>query len=282
MKRHLFKLVVASFFLASTGHAGLLQSLSEMLSTKAINQPKTVKVLVAHGIKGAVIGVDGKYKIFDPNTKSVLATRTVGKTKFMEAMPDGIKWAEEFPGTFQLQLIPIKTSGVMTVNGVEYKGTLSIYNIEEKISIVNETTVEDYVAVLLSSQISGPMEEETMNALAIAARTHALYQAAHPRNHYWTVDGTIVGFKGYDVVKKEGPVTKAIVETHNLSLTLGQGEPAHFPAEWSNVVGATKEREPAVFSRITLSQADTLAKQGLSAPDILTRAFPGARLQSAK
>jgi hypothetical protein len=282
MKRHILKLMVASFFLAAPGHAGLLQSLSEMLSTKALIPPKTVKVLIAHNIKGAVIGVDGKYKIFDPNTKSVLTTRTVGKTKYMEAMPDGLKWAEEFPGTFQLQLIPVKTSGVLTVNGVEYKGTIYVYNIEEKISIVNETTVEDYVAVLLSANVNTPMEEETMNALAIAARTHALYQAAHPRNHYWTVDGTQVGFKGYDVVKKEGSVTKAIVETHNLSLTLGQGDPAHFPAEWSNVVGGTKEREPAVFSRITVNQADTLAKQGLTAPDILSRAFPGARLQSIK
>lgn len=282
MKRHVLKLMVASFFFASAGHAGLLQSLSDMISKQYPPQTRTVKVLIAHGIKGAVIGVDSKYKIYDPNIKSVLSTRTVGKTKLMQATPDGLKWAEEFPGTFQLQLIPVKSTGVMTVDGKEYKGTLFVYNIEEKISIVLETTVEDYVAVMLSSYLATPMEEETLNALAIAARTHALYQAEHPRNHYWTIDGTAVGFKGFDIVKKEGPITKAIAETHNLSLTLGQ-DTTHFPAEWSTVTGAVvKEREPAVFSRITLSQADGLAKQGLTAPDILAKAFPGARLHINK
>ena len=274
MKKHVLKLMVASFFFASVGHAGLLQSLSEMISKQCSPQARTVKVLVAHGIKGAVIGVDGKYKIFDPNTKSVLSTRTVGKTKYMQGTPDGLKWAEEFPGTFQLQLIPIKSSGVLTVDGKEYKGSIYVYNISEKISIVLETTVEDYVAVLLSSYMGTPMEEETLNALAIAARTHALYQAEHPRNHYWTVDGTAMGFKSYDVVKKGGPITKALAETKNLSLTLGQ-DVTHFPAEWSTVTGAVvKEREPAVFSRITLTQADSLAKQGLTAPDILAKLSP--------
>lgn len=281
MKRHLFKMIMASFIFASAGHAGVLQNLASMV-LKQSPQTKTVKILLAHGEKGAVIGVEGKYKIYDPNTRTIISTRTVGKTKFMQATPDGLKWAEEFPGIYQIQIIPVKSSGVLTINGVHYKGTVYVYNIAEKISIVNETTVEDYVASLLTSHVTQPIEEETLNALAIVARTHALYQAEHPRNQYWSIDANQVGFKGHAAVETTSPIVKAVAETHNLSLTLGQGDTTHFPAQWTMAGVSSKEREPAVFSRITLSEADTYARQGLSAPEILSKAFPGAQLQIEK
>ncbi len=278
MKKCVFKVIIASFFLASAGHAGVLQNIASMVS-KQRAQVKTVKILLAHGEAGATIGVDGKYKVYDPHTKKVISTR--GKTKYMQPIADGLKWAEEFPGTFQLQLIPVRSSGTLTVNGVPYKGSLYVYNVGGQISIVNETTIEDYVTALLASTVSENVESETLNALAIVARTHALYQAEHPRNQYWSIDATQVGFKGHGSLDASPVVAKAVHETHDLALTLGQETTTHFPAEWTVAGVDVKDREPAVFSRITLDQADGFAKQGLAAPDILTKAFPGAKLQAA-
>lgn len=279
MKRTVLSLILTSFFLASAGHAGLLDSLASMMPRQTKGKVQTVKILVAHSEPGAMIGVDGKYKIIDPNTKKLMSTRAVGKNKYMEPMADGLKWAEEFPGTYQLQLVPVKSSGKMAVNGIEYKGSLYVYNIEGRISIVNETTVEDFVAALLSAQVHDQMEEETLNALAIATRTHALYQADHPRNDFWSIDGREMGFNGFQPVNPTSPVFKAVVDTRNLAMTVGQAGATHFPALWEKAEKTSKESMPAVFARISLNQANDLARQGLDAPDILSKAFPGARLQ---
>lgn len=279
MKRMMLNLILASFFLASAGHAGLLDSLVRMTPRQAGVKVDTVKILIAHSEPGATISVDGKYKLIDPNTKKLLSTRAVGKSKYMQAAPDGLKWAEEFPGIYQLQIVPVKTSGKLAVNDVEYKGSLYVYNVEGKISIVNETTVEDFVAALLSAQVHDQMEEETLNALAIATRTQALYQADHPRNDFWSIDGRELGFNGFQPVNPAGPVVKAVNDTRNLAMTVGQAGATHFPASWEKAEKPQKETIPSVFARITLNQANDLARQGVDAPDILSKAFPGARLQ---
>lgn len=237
---------------------------------KAVNP---IKILIVHDQPGAVLEVDGKYQIFDPHTDSLLSTRFIGKRKFVQALRDSLKWGEEFPGIHQIKIVPDEKKTMTMVDGVNYKGNIYIYDIGGTISIVNEVDIEDYLKSILSAQFDSHLPEEELAAIAIAARTNAYYQAQNPKNTYWAVDASKVGYEGNSKVQDLSPILKAIHSTKHMVL---EKEGKLFPAEWGSSTGGKNSREKVDFSRISLFEAEELAKKGEHAAQILSKAFPGS------
>ena len=241
----------------------------------------SIKILVLHDLEGVTLEVKGKYSLSDPYTNKHISTRLVGKSQFIQAVSEGLKWGEEFPGVHQLEIIPTAPDTQILVNGVVYKGKVQIYDIGRSISVVNQPPpVEEYLSYLLPEQYPQALPDEVLAALAITARTNAAYHALNPKSKFWGVDARQAGYKGYIPVDLNSPVQKALRATRNMVLSqTGTYERivTPFAVQWESAPSSTSPK--AAASLISIAEAVEMAKQGAHAANILEKAFPRATIQ---
>ena len=269
----------------SLSHAGFWDSVNGMIwGTNTLTSPK-IDVLLLNDQPGVMIDVQGKYKLYDPHTEKHLGTRYVGKRKMIQGIATGLKWGEEFPGIYQLQIMPDDPMTKIIVNGVEYPGSIFIYDIGGSVSIVNRVDLEDYLICTLSKQHYGQLPEETFSAVAIVARTFAYFEAENPRSQYWAVDAQQVGYQGNADVDIKSQLAKAIHVTSGMVLSLTgayEGVVTPIAAQWGPTSGSQGNKHQGVYSRISLFEADELGKNGKDAAAILSKAFPEAHIEIAR
>lgn len=263
--------------------AGLWDKVKALIWKPQYSTP-TIDVLIVNDEPSALLELKGKYHIYDPNTKQHVSTRFVGKRKHIQAISSGLKWGEEFPGVYQLHIVPEHQGIVAVVDGVEYRGSLFIYDIGGAISIVNRTDIEDYLSSVLPDQFPETLSVETCAAVAIVARTNAYYQSLNQQNRYWTVEARQVGYKGLESVKPDSEIAHAIHATSNMVMSKTgtyEGTLTPFAAQWGAITGGGRimRDHQAVFSNISLNEAEELGKNGKHAAQILSKAFPNTHIE---
>lgn len=241
--------------------------------------PPQMTILVAHDVEAVDLEVKGKYSLYDPFKQSYLSTRFAGKRRILQAMSDGLKWGEAFPGLYQLQIKPEDVDTVIFVENRPYIGSVSIYDIGGTVSLIDQVPVETYLASILSQHERLRLHPETWAALVIAARTNAYFQVANPKNAHWAVDAQKVGFVGQ--MRLLNPdLDRAIAATRYMIMSqTGIYEKVVTP--FPLLFGPLNPGAPykgVVTSRISLEEADQLAQEGEHAAQILARAFPGATI----
>lgn len=257
--------------------AGVIQNIKEFLWGKEQVAPPAIKVLIAHDRDKVAVEVRGKYKLYDPNTQDHISSRFLSKGQYFQAISGGLKWGEEFPGLHQLLIVPDE-SGAIFVDGRPYKGNLYVYDVAGSISLVNELSIEDFLAASLKYRES--QADEALAAIAIAARTQAYYAAAHPKTKFWAVDGAEVQYEGAGGPHAATPIEKAIYVTRFMVMSKTSAYEritTSFPALWATplpgqIFSNSKEE---VLAKISLEDAITLAERGENAAQILIKAFPG-------
>jgi stage II sporulation protein D len=241
--------------------------------TKA--QPPTIRILIVHDVDGLNLEVYGKYSLYDPYTNSYISSRFTGKSRYLEALSDGLKWGEAFPGLYQLKIKPDEAAARTIINGHEYKGEIYIYDIGGTISIVNQIPVEEYVRSIVATQSNRSLDPETLAALAITARTYAYFHTMNPKNTYWMIDAQKVGYNGHN------PVPQIIEEALNVTRYMimsrtgvYEGMATPFAAQFEAAVSDQPSKEVKV-AEMTVQEANELAHKGAHAAQILAKAFPG-------
>lgn len=246
-------------------------------------QSNYIKLLVVHDKPGVVLEVKGQYKLYDPNTGYLFSTRFKGKRKFMQAVSDGLKWGEEFPSCHQVLIVPDSKDTTTIVDGIEYKGRIYVYDIGGAISVVNELTLDDYVMAMLCDQYQDTnVSEEAMNALMIAARTNAYYQAQNPGSSFWTIDARKINYQGHALLKPNKRMETALAATRNMVLSeenTPKGQIKAFPAAFGIGPGQSEAMKNVVASSISVMDADGLAKKGENAAKILSKAYPKGNIK---
>jgi stage II sporulation protein D len=271
------KIALCALLAASPLQGGVLESYITSFWNQGEKASPNIQVLIAHDQPGAILEVKGKYKLYDPYAQKYISTRFIGKRKFIQPLADGLKWGEEFPGVHQIKIMPDDSKTTTLIDGIEYKGSVYVYDIGGSISIVNEVPLEEYLLVLLTPQFKQKLPEELAAALSITARTQALYQIKNAPTPYWTVEADKVGYEGNAVVAMNSGIAEAVRETKHMVLT-SQGAP--FQAAWGSASGGSVQGDAPVFSRLSFFEAEKLAQDGAHAAQILERAFPGAKLQN--
>lgn len=253
-------------------NAGIVE---RMFAGKQTQKAATIRVLVADDKESVVLEVKGRYKVFNPEFAKHIATRMTGKRKTVQAMKEGLRWGEEFPGLHQLCIVPDAPDTTIAIDGVEYRGTIYVYDVEGLVSVVNQVSLEDYASSILAPQYNQALPDEMLAAVAITARTTALYQSKNPKTSFWDVEAGEAGYKGLSVVKSSPQVEKALAATRNMVMSKAEGP---FMAGWeANYAEAGLKQ-----SSLSLHQAESLANNGENAAQILTKAFPGATIQLVK
>jgi stage II sporulation protein D len=235
--------------------------------------PSRIQILINHDLPGALIEVKGKYELYDPKDFSFIGTRYIGKRRYMQALTDGLQWGEEFPGLHQIMIVPESQNITTIVDGVEYSGSIYIYDVNGTLGIVNEIDIEDYLQSILGAKAVNALPQEALAALAIVERTSAFYYMEHPKNQYWAINALDVQYKGYVMANPSSPAGRAVSATRNLVLSQpGDQSPNVFPASFDDKKGYVK-------SKISISDAVQMAMKGANAADILAKAFPNAKIE---
>lgn len=225
------------------------QSVSSILGMEESLQPVKTKVLIHPLLDGALLDIKGPYKIYNPMDGSCWASRLFKKSRFIQPTQGGLRWGEEFPGVFQLAFVPDDAKTTILVNGIEYKGSVYVYQIaDHQISIVNELDIEDFITSTLSLQVTEAMEPEAMAALAIVARTDAYYQRQEQRGKFWYQTAEQANYKGYAVTLAGNGVEEAVNDTRYLVMR-DIVQTQYFPARWTRDSGGQTAAYQKIFRK---------------------------------
>lgn len=224
-------------FCAFFGIAAFSSTQEEGKQTEDTSDVASVKVLLKKDVEGALIEVKGGYQVIDPFTKKVLTSGVKGKRFYLYSYTEGIKWGEDFPGVYQLRIETSKKNTSILVDGIQYKGNLEIYNINNLTTVINEIDVENYLKATLAPRFASHIEGVVMDALAIVARTNVYYQILHNQSAYWQIDANEVDYRGIAATRFNSNVDRSIDNTKFLVMTY---EKQPFATTWSeNCAGKT-------------------------------------------
>jgi stage II sporulation protein D len=279
--RFLMFLLIFSPFTAVLQGVPLISKIHNVFSPEPAPPPPSMKVLLVNDHNGVILEVKGKYKIYDARNMQLIGTRYLGKRKFLQADHAGMVWGEEFPGVHQIAIVPDDIKTTIIVDGVEYAGSVYAYDVGGTISVVNHVDIEKYLETILPSEYRTSFPEEVLNAVAIAARTNAYYQAQNSKSPFWDVEASKVGYHGVTLSKKSNELSKAIDDTRYMILNrIGKDKwlVTPFPAHWRPLNGG-KIVAKGEYSKITLEEAAKMAEKGKDASQILQAAFPDTDIE---
>ncbi len=216
-----------------------------------------VKVLIHSQLPELLLEIKGGYSIYNPLDNSRIAWSFFSTREKVTVDPHGIRWGDISSGFYQLRFVPSNSEGSVLINGIQYKGSVEIYQREGKFSVVNQISIEDYLKAALAAEFPNPLHPEVMDALAILFRTQAYYLATNHKETFWHY--TLDQNRYYSVASIIPPHIKKAVEMTEGAILNYKGAP--FFALWTeNSAGHTvdfssffrkeKRTPPPVFAPI--------------------------------
>lgn len=219
-----------------------------------------IHVLLEKDAASALVEAKGSYRVIRKDTSKSLSFGTGGKRFMLQAMQHGLRWGEEYPDVYQIAIIPTSKTTTISVNGIQYKGAISVYHVKgNHIAIINEVPIEDYLKSTLAVKYDDTnLPEEAMAALAIMERTEAYNKALVRTSRPWDVVARETGYFG------SGAQLKNVEASVNLTRYM--------------VLESVKEGNTIQNPHFSVSKAEALAQKGLDAQKILKSAFPSAKI----
>lgn len=185
-----------------------------------VKKPPTIKVLLKKNTDGSLVEVKGPYKVYNPLNRKLLSIGFRGKRYFALPLSNGIKWGESFPGIFQIQITPTSNETSILIDGIEYRGGIEIYLFNDKIHIINEVDIENYVNSVLSNLFGFKKHpKQVIESLAIISRTNAYYTALNNLDSFWHITAEKEHYNGYATTMIDPDIEEAVYRTRHLVMT---------------------------------------------------------------
>src|SRR5690625_2315260 len=99
--------------------------------TKSLPIGPKIRVLLEKDVNSAFLEVKGNYRVVRKDSGSTLSSVNMGKRYVVHALQDGLRWGEEYPDIYQISIIPTHPSALIYVDGIQYKGAVSIYHVRD-------------------------------------------------------------------------------------------------------------------------------------------------------
>lgn len=202
----------------------------------------TVRVLLAEGRPAVTIGSAGALTLTDVTGRQVLANRAGGGYRL--ALHRGRVVVRE-TGRLVPGLIAWSANGaLLTLDGLPFRGRLDVQVANGSLMVVNVVNLEEYLLGVLKDEIPAGWPAEATKAMAIAARTYAVYQRLQNPSAPFHLRATTAS-QVYGGARGEDPRTNwAVQATRGQVLTFG-GQP--FPAFYHSCSGGATEDAMDVF-----------------------------------
>ena len=121
----------------------------------------------------------------------------------------------ELPLTFN------PSSDYIHVNGKPYRGTITVFNRERALHVVDELPVEHYLVGLINKEISSSWSKNALKTQAVIARTYALHQKRSRLGEPFHLKGTHEGQVYTGAQSEDAAAYNAVRRTSGEVLTYG-------------------------------------------------------------
>ena len=203
----------------------------------------TVRVLVAEGRPTLTLASAGPLTVTDGTGRRTLGQRATGREFRLAFQRNAILVREVGRAVPSLVAWP-GSGGILALNGHPYRGRLEVQPLDGGLVAVNVVDLEEYLQGVLKDEIPPGWPAEAAKAMAVAARTYAVYQRLqnpgglfHLRNT--TASQVYGGARGEDL-----RTTWAVQATRGQILTFG-GRP--ISAFYHSCSGGATEDATDVF-----------------------------------
>jgi len=206
-----------------------------------------IRVLTHTDLKGALLEVKGGYIIKDPSTDKKIDGSYFKKRCYIATTTDGLKWGNLYKNVHQIEITPKDSKTSVLIDGIQYCGKISIFDISSKLFIVVEVDVDSYLRSILSGNFTyREMHQTTLEALAISMRTDLYHKIATSTNPFWDIKATDHNFLGASLETMNSGADAAVTATKDLIL-LYKNRP--FPTSWSEDCAGRTAQYKSIFRK---------------------------------
>jgi stage II sporulation protein D len=208
-----------------------------------VAQAETVRVLLAEGRPTLVVGSGGPLTLTDAGGRRVLAQRTTGGGYRLAPSHQAVLVRET--GHSASGVVAWTADGsVLTLDGQPFRGRLDVVAANGTLTAVNVVELESYLQGVLKDEIPAGWPAEASKAMAIAARTYAVYQRVQNPGALFHLRATTAS-QVYKGARGEDARTNwAVQATRGQILAFG-GQP--LPAFYHSCSGGATEDATDVF-----------------------------------
>lgn len=221
-----FLILSINFWPFGTGRKGaeIKKTSLELPSGQELLKYETIKISLGT-FSTVTVSTTGPFQVFDGKERPLFSGMKMGLTK-VEAAPGGLRLGpENFPDT----PLTVRTEGALNFGGKTYRSALKFWPEQNKILVINEISMEEYLKGVLPKEASASWPEESLKAQAIASRTYALFKNLEKKDEKFAVTKDVLS-QVYGGKGAEQPETnRAVDETRGQILTFnGKIFPAYF------------------------------------------------------
>lgn len=197
-----------------------------------------ISILLCEGRESVLLEADGPFDVYDPFNKTHISSGYLAKRFLVHNEKSGIKWGEQFVGHRHIKIVPRSADTSILVDGIQYSGAISIYGRQDRIDVVNDVKIEDFVMSTLSTKCSDIVDSEVMSAVAILARTYAYFGLYNnTKSPLWQLDAKECSYSGCGTCVPKSLAQEVVRSTMGLALVQNQ---MFIPATWTeNSAGMT-------------------------------------------
>jgi stage II sporulation protein D len=201
-----------------------------------------VRVLLAEGRAAVTVASTGSLTLTDASGRRILAQRMAGG--YHLALHRGAVSVRE-KGVTVPGLIALAAEGaVLTLDGQPFRGRLDVQVVNGGLVAVNVVDLEEYLQGVLKDEIPVGWPAEAAKAMAIAARTYAVYQRFQNPTGLFHLRATTAS-QVYGGAQGEDPRTNWAVQVTRGHVLTFAGQP--FPAFYHSCSGGATEDANDVF-----------------------------------
>ena len=148
---------------------------------------------------GAAIAIDGEYRVTSARSGALLHHgTTMGEAMLVANPKGGLLLGRQAFAERDLRILPA-FDGTLKVGDRNYRGALrALLNDDGKLLLVNEVTMESYIAGVLGAEMPLDYPRAALEAQAVAARTYALFEIRQSE-----IDGRAELFHVYDDTRSQ-------------------------------------------------------------------------------
>ena len=242
-------------------------------TTRGMPEGPNVRVLLCADQKSLEIVVPGGHNIYNPKNGKKLEVSFLHSEYSMKPSQNGVKWGEEFPGVFQVMVVPDSPNTHVLVNGITYPGVVICYQVGDRLAAVNHVSLDDFSASVLCNSLLPSLNDtkESIAAFAIALRSKGFEYAQHPKNTFWDIQAASCSFRGNGVLRQDRPYLDGMKVTQRLVLV----------GKEIGMLSAKNESVASLLASMPQGEVTKMAQNGKNAKEILEQFFPDAIMTTA-
>jgi stage II sporulation protein D len=202
-----------------------------------------IRVLIAEGLTAASVASRGGLTITDPTGRRILGRRADGSPIRLLLRGRSILVREAGTSAPALLVWP-GNSPLVEVEGQPFRGYLEVQGLNGALAVVNVVDLEDYLQGVLKDEIPPGWPAEAAKAMAITARTYAVYQMRQNPEALFHLRATTAS-QVYGGAWGEDPRTSWAVRATRGEVLTAMGQP--IPAFYHSCSGGATEDALNVF-----------------------------------